>query len=89
MDGNSGIFPLSFVEMEQSELMRLRSEPVPTAEINDRFVIAMFDYLGEVAEDLTFKAGDIIQVVSIKDENWVLGRLSNGKTGYAPLNFCR
>ena len=50
--------------------------------------IALYDYTGEVREDLKFRAGDVIRVCEEKGGDWILGRLNDGSTGLVPLTFC-
>ena len=48
---------------------------------------ALFDYAGDYADDLSFKAGDIITVLSQEtdDEGWWKGKI-NKETGVFPSN---
>ncbi|GFO09110.1 E3 ubiquitin-protein ligase sh3rf1 [Plakobranchus ocellatus] len=47
---------------------------------------ALYDYESDVAEDLTFKKGDIINLKRQIDDNWFQGELS-GAVGHFPSNF--
>ena len=45
-----------------------------------------FDYAAENPDELTIKEGDIITVLSTKDQGWWEGEF-NGKRGVFPSNF--
>ena len=48
--------------------------------------IALFDYEGQEADELTFKVGDVITILSKEDEGWWTGNL-RGKKGLFPSNY--
>eukprot|EP00124_Ichthyophonus_hoferi_P005924 Ihof_evm1s1048 gene=Ihof_evmTU1s1048 len=48
--------------------------------------IALYDYVGEKEEDLTFMAGDAILVTSMLDDGWWLGSCYN-RSGWFPSNY--
>ena len=50
-------------------------------------MVAAYDCQGQRAVDLSFVRGDIIQVLFRDNDNWWLGKLSNGQEGYFPSNF--
>jgi amphiphysin len=54
------------------------------------YAIAVYDYTAQADGDLTFKAGDRIEIVEKgEDENeWWVGRL-NGAEGQFPANYTR
>ncbi|XP_063818324.1 dynamin-binding protein isoform X1 [Pseudophryne corroboree] len=49
-------------------------------------VRAMFDFCPSVSEELTLFAGDIIEILSVIDEFWLLGN-KEGITGQFPVSF--
>ena len=51
-----------------------------------RFVIAKFSHFGRNSDELSFKEGDVIEVLEIKSETWLYGKLL-GSTGYVPENY--
>ncbi|SPO34746.1 related to YSC84 - protein involved in the organization of the actin cytoskeleton [Pseudozyma flocculosa] len=51
-------------------------------------VEALYDFEGQEAGDLPFKAGDVIQVVGKEDESWWRGSLK-GRQGIFPSNYTR
>jgi hypothetical protein len=53
------------------------------------FKLALYDYDGEQPGDLSFRSGDVIEMVEAKGPNWIFGRLKNGKTGLVPLTYIR
>lgn len=51
-------------------------------------VEALFDYEGARDDELSFKQGDVIELVAKEDGGWWKGRL-NGKEGLFPTNFVK
>ena len=51
-----------------------------------RFVIANFSHFGRNSDELSFKEGDVIEVLDVKSEMWLLGKL-RGSTGLVPENY--
>jgi hypothetical protein len=49
-------------------------------------VRALFDYTADDTDELSFKAGDVFDVVA-KDEGWWNGRLASGASGIFPENY--
>ncbi|KAK3098941.1 hypothetical protein FSP39_024518, partial [Pinctada imbricata] len=51
-------------------------------------VIATYNFPGSSPEDLPFKKGDVIKIISnTKDSNWYKGRNSQGKEGMIPAPY--
>jgi amphiphysin len=51
-------------------------------------VEALYDIEAEAEDELTFKAGDMIEVIETSDDGWWKGRF-NGKEGLFPVNYVR
>ena len=89
--GISGWFPSSFVPTKLLETAAApRAKPTPvtqrpnTPEVGTCYR-AIYDYSQAYDEDLSFKTGDIIKLVSV-DGEWATGEF-NGKTGYFPFKY--
>ncbi|MEE6497868.1 hypothetical protein FKM82_002900 [Ascaphus truei] len=67
-------------EEEKVEVQRGRKQR------KTRFVQAQFDFTPQVASELPFKQGDIIEVLDSSDSNWWRGR-NSGRTGMFPQNY--
>ena len=65
------------------------SAPVPPKQINKkRYVKAVYDFKSEDGEDLSFKMGDLIEVLDASDQyGWWVGKDSTGKKGNFPSNY--
>ena len=50
------------------------------------FVIANFSHFGRASDELSFKKGDVIEVLDYKSEMWLNGKL-HGSAGLVPRNF--
>ncbi|CAJ1085765.1 SH3 domain-containing protein 19-like isoform X1 [Xyrichtys novacula] len=99
--GRVGIFPLSFTEvvepLKQEETTKLTTEtpvmekraPV-TSQKSDpevkEWAVALFDFPGQTAEDLSFHKGALIEVMGHVDAEWRRGRLE-GREGLYPAAF--
>ena len=53
------------------------------------FVRAQYDYTAAEASELSFRAGDVIQVLSEDPSGWWEGRLKNGEQGSFPENYTK
>ena len=89
--GISGWFPSSFVPTKVLETAAApRTKPTPvdlrpdTPEVGTYYK-ALYDYSQAYDEDLSFKTGNIIKLISV-DGEWATGEF-NGKTGYFPFKY--
>ncbi|KAH3839995.1 hypothetical protein DPMN_113436 [Dreissena polymorpha] len=79
MNGRQGLFPLAFVEI---------IEDLPANDNTNstsKTVRAVFDFDGELGE-LSFQAGDAIQVTHIVNEEWLYGEMGPCR-GQFPVQF--
>ncbi|KAI6188502.1 hypothetical protein M3Y98_00361800 [Aphelenchoides besseyi] len=84
LNGKFGIFPSNYVQTINSNSS---NNTIPTSPLSStKTVTALYDYNSGVPEDLQFKAGDVIEVVSEVNADWISGRLNN-KTGLLPLTY--
>jgi hypothetical protein len=51
-------------------------------------VTAIHDYTSDITEDLSFKIGDVIEIIKYVNEDWIMGRLHD-TAGLVPLNFVK
>ncbi len=51
-------------------------------------MIIIKSYSGKLKDELTVKVGEQLSVL-FSDENWVFGRLKDGKSGFIPRDYCR
>ena len=50
--------------------------------------VGKYDYDSRTDDDLSFKKGDLLYIVSTDDEDWWFGRsVATGKEGYIPSNY--
>uniref|UniRef100_A0A452UN27 Neutrophil cytosol factor 2 n=1 Tax=Ursus maritimus TaxID=29073 RepID=A0A452UN27_URSMA len=80
--GDQG-FPDEPKESEKSEANNQTTEP--QLKEGDQ-VVALFSYEAAQPEDLEFQEGDIIQIISMVNEDWLEGECK-GKTGIFPKAF--
>uniref|UniRef100_A0A3Q3RTZ5 SH3 domain-containing protein n=1 Tax=Mastacembelus armatus TaxID=205130 RepID=A0A3Q3RTZ5_9TELE len=80
--GRIGIFPLNFIKVVEP-LPQPVSSPEETAE---EWAVALFDFPGQTAEDLSFHKGALIRVTEHVDAEWRRGRLK-GREGLFPAAF--
>ncbi|KAI6649449.1 Intersectin-1 isoform X5 [Oopsacas minuta] len=92
--GSSGWFPCSFIPTKPSETtVALQTKQIQAGPPEVRsyspqigaYYVALYDYHQAYDQDLTFKKGDNIKLVSVEGE-WATGEF-NGKTGYFPLKY--
>ncbi|XP_053112363.1 SH3 domain-containing protein 19 isoform X2 [Hemicordylus capensis] len=97
LKGNSGIFPLNFVEIiedlpEQDHGALLKNKKENSTSVAQmeghagEWCDALHDFTAETQEDLSFKKGDHILILEHLDSEWYRGRL-NGKEGIFPAVF--
>lgn len=97
--GRIGIFPLSFTEVVEAPPKQETTKPTPEApgikepessEKSDsevkEWAVALFDFPGQTAEDLSFHKGALIQVTEHVDAEWRRGRVE-GREGLYPAAF--
>lgn len=51
-------------------------------------MVALFDFPGQTAEDLSFQKGALIRVTEHVDSEWLRGRL-DGREGLFPASFAQ
>nr|AAH31117.1 SH3 domain protein D19 [Mus musculus]BAA19686.2 SH3 domain protein D19 [Mus musculus] len=76
-----GIFPAVFVQPCPAE-----AKGVASAIPKGRKVKALYDFLGENEDELSFKAGDVITELEPIDDAWMRGELM-GRAGMFPKNY--
>uniref|UniRef100_A0A3Q0S6P7 Osteoclast-stimulating factor 1 n=1 Tax=Amphilophus citrinellus TaxID=61819 RepID=A0A3Q0S6P7_AMPCI len=83
---HEGIFPLNFVEV-------IEDLPPPPSHLTSisslssvEWVVALYDYNGKTADDLSFREGECILITQHLDDDWSCGRL-NGKEGIFPRKY--
>ena len=50
---------------------------------------AEYGFDGEKPKDLSFKAGDVIKVLKVREKDWWLGMAQDGRRGFFPINYMR
>ncbi|XP_071495159.1 uncharacterized protein [Diadema antillarum] len=77
IDSREGIFPLSFVDV----IIDLPSAGATASEGK-----ALYDFMAEADDELSFKTGDVIKITERVNDEWLQGTL-NGKSGRFPAAF--
>lgn len=62
------------------------AEPAHRAQPKEQYYRASFDYEAQGAEELSFKAGDLIKLCYKEDSTWWCGEV-HGKKGMFPKDF--
>lgn len=84
-----GMFPSAYVTLYQGESA---TEPTQTAEAEEKDAeegekyVAAYDYESEEAGDLTFSAGEVIEVLEKVDDSWWKGKIGD-REGIFPATF--
>lgn len=69
------------------EIVKKSTAPIPPKS-KKRYVKAVYDFNSEDSEDLSFKMGDLIEVLDASDQyGWWVGKDSKGKKGNFPSNY--
>ncbi|XP_041635446.1 SH3 domain-containing protein 19-like isoform X2 [Cheilinus undulatus] len=100
--GRVGIFPLNFTEvvepLQQEDTAKPTSADTAVSEKTEskisqdtepevkEWAVALFDFPGQTAEDLSFHKGALIEVMEHVDAEWRRGRLE-GREGLYPAAF--
>lgn len=95
--GQSGCFPCNFVDISADTIntLPLSKTKGSTADSDDRapedskhvvFCKAIYDYSSDVADDLKFSKGDVIQVCKRIGDEWMEGQL-HGQVGLFPVAY--
>ncbi|XP_072262009.1 SH3 domain-containing protein 19 isoform X2 [Pyxicephalus adspersus] len=80
LNGREGILPAVFVQNCSGPTAR------QTQGGKHGKARALYDFCGENEDELSFKAGDIISLLELVDNDWMSGEL-HGRTGIFPKNF--
>ena len=95
--GQSGSFPCNFVDLSADTINKLplsktkgstadSGECAPEDSEHVVFYKAMYDYSSDVADDLSFSKGDVIQVYKRIGDEWMKGKL-HGQIGLFPAAY--
>ena len=64
------------------------SRPPPPPEPNLPTFVAKFDYDSRTDDDLTFKKGDLLYIISTEEGDWWYAKhRESGAEGYVPSNY--
>nr|XP_046236955.1 SH3 domain-containing protein 19-like [Scatophagus argus] len=96
--GRIGVFPLNFTEVVEplppssageTANPALAGTPKTSQDADsEEWAVALFDFPGQTAEDLSFHKGALIQVTEHVDAEWRRGRLE-GREGLYPAAFAQ
>ena len=66
--------------------VKANAEPAHRVQTKEQYCRASFDYEAQGAEELSFKAGDLIKLCFKEDSTWWCGEV-HGKKGMFPKDF--
>lgn len=72
--------------MYASIVPKSKRQPEEKSENGGTPMKAIYDFVGEDEDDLSFKEGDIVHIVKQCEEGWAQG-IMNGKLGYVPYAY--
>ncbi|KAL3194266.1 hypothetical protein MRX96_016398 [Rhipicephalus microplus] len=88
--GQTGWFPATYVKvLGGSGANSSRNSPVPAAfgsSTRGEQVRALFPFIGQQEDELSFQKGDVLVVLSKEDSSWWKGELA-GRVGLFPANY--
>eukprot|EP00063_Salmo_salar_P086991 XP_014061826.1 PREDICTED: SH3 domain-containing protein 19-like [Salmo salar] len=88
--GRIGIFPLAFTEILEEPPPSAGLQPVvvttESSDVPDQWVVALHDFSGQTAEDLSFQQGALIRVTQRFDADRTRGTL-DGPEGMFPTTY--
>ncbi|GAB1222833.1 hypothetical protein ENUP19_0121G0194 [Entamoeba nuttalli] len=78
-----------YEEAPQEEVSSAPPLPPKPRQQQGETYIAEYDYDATAEGDLTFREGDILQVISVDEDGWAQAINANGEQGTVPLNYLR
>ncbi|KAJ1547153.1 hypothetical protein HK096_004144 [Nowakowskiella sp. JEL0078] len=92
--GEKGLFPTSYIEeIEISAPISKKADTIPVPEIRPVLVsvngIALYDYVAEESNEISFVEDEIIQDIVKLDEGWWEGVNSKGERGLFPSTYIK
>ncbi|EMD44409.1 variant SH3 domain containing protein, putative [Entamoeba histolytica KU27] len=78
-----------YEETPQEEVSSVPPLPPKPRQQQGETYIAEYDYDATAEGDLTFREGDILQVISVDEDGWAQAINANGEQGTVPLNYLR
>jgi len=64
-----------------------RAEPLAVDHLSKDSIIALYDYTGETADELSFTESEILTVLLKDPGGWWEAQNSNGNRGWVPANY--